>query len=123
MALDRLYGQSNQTLPNVDITPGAGAVGSAAKSGDPVVCGKIPGVLLVDADANGTGIIQIDGIFNLSVKGTSGSNAAIAEGDIIYFVAANTPPLSVTTSGVRFGYALQGVASGATATIPVQVGY
>lgn len=123
MATNRLYAQRNLTMPALDVIPGAGAAGGAAVSGDPVVCGKIPGVLVGNAASDGTGIMQRDGIFNLSVKGTSGSNAAIAEGDILYFVAANTPPLSVTVSGVRFGYALKGVSSGATATIPVQVGY
>lgn len=124
MALNRLYGQTDQTLPNVDVTPGAGAAGGAAKSGDPVVCGQIPGVLMNDADSLGTGIMQIDGIFTLSVKGVNGGgNVAIGEGDIVYFTAADTPPLSTKTTGVRFGYALKGVASGATASIPVQVGY
>ena len=124
MAVNRLYAQNATTMPNLDVTPGAGAVGSAAKSGDPVVIGSIPGVLLGDAGSNGSGIIQRDGIFNLSVKGlnSGGSSTAIAEGDILYFTAADTPPLSGKT-GVRFGYALKGVGSGATATIPVQIGY
>lgn len=122
MATNRLYAQNNTTMPNASVTVGAGANGSAGKSGDPCLIGKIPGVLLGDAAADGTGIVEIDGIFSLSVKGTDGSNAAIAYGALIYFVAANTPPLSATASGVPFGHVLQGVASGATSTVPVQIG-
>ena len=124
MATNRLYAETDDTLPATNVTPGAGALGSAAKSGDPVVIGKIPGVMQGDATAAGVGVVQRDGIYDLSVKGVDGGgNAAIALGDILYFTAADTPPLSAKTTGVRFGYALKGVASGATATIPVQVGY
>lgn len=110
-------------MPGLDITPGGGAMGGAAKSGDPVVVGKIPGVLAADPTSAGVGTIYRDGIWNLSVKGDDGSSAAIPEGAILYFTAADTPPLSSKSSGVRFGYALKGVSSGATATIPVQLGY
>lgn len=92
-------------------------------SGDPVIDGIIPGVALAAEDAAGFTTVAIDGDFTLSVKGTNGSNAAIAEGDILYYVSGNTPKLSATTSGVRFGYAREAVGSGATKTIRVQVGY
>lgn len=92
-------------------------------SGDPVIFGQRPGVALTDEDANGNTSVQFDGVFNLSVKGTNGANTAIAAGDILYYVAANTPKLSVTNTGVRFGYAMAAVASGATATIAVAVGF
>lgn len=92
-------------------------------SGDPVLIGQIPGVALITEAADGLTTIKTDGVATLSVKGTSGSNAAIAAGDILYYVTANTPKLSVTTSGVRFGYALEAVTSGATSTIRVKIGY
>lgn len=92
-------------------------------SGDPVLLGQIPGVCTVSEGTDGNASIVTEGVFNLSVKGTSGSNAAIAAGDIVYYVTGNTPKLSVTTSGVRFGYALAPVISGATTTIPVKLGY
>lgn len=124
MATNRLYAQNNLTMPGLDVTPGAGAMGGAARSGDPVVVGQIPGVLATDAPANGVGTMYRDGIWNVSVKGiNAGGNAAIPEGAILYFTAADTPPLSGKNTGVRWGYALQGVGSGATATIPVQLGY
>lgn len=92
-------------------------------SGDPVLVGQIPGVALITEAADGLTTIKTDGVATLSVKGTNGSNAAIAAGDILYYVTANTPKLSVTTSGVRFGYALEAVTSGATSTIRVKIGY
>lgn len=93
-------------------------------SGAPVVVGQIPGVALTDERTDGTTSIQLDGAFDLSVKGIDGSgNSAVAVGDILYYVAADTPKLSKKATGVRFGYALEAVASAATATIAVKVGY
>jgi predicted RecA/RadA family phage recombinase len=92
-------------------------------SGDPVLVGQIPGVALITEAADGLTTIKTDGVATLSVKGTNGSNTAIAAGDILYYVTGNTPKLSVTTSGVRFGYALEAVTSGATSTIRVKIGY
>ena len=93
-------------------------------AGDPVLFGVLPGVALTDPDADGKLSMKTDGAFNLSVKGVDGSgNAAITAGDIIYYVAADTPKLSVKTAGVRFGYAMEDVGSGATTTINVKVGY
>lgn len=92
-------------------------------SGDPCLLGQLPGVSALAEDGSGNTTMVTEGVFNLSVKGTSGSNAAIAAGDILYYVTGNTPKLSVTTSGVRFGYALDPVNSGATTTIRVKLGY
>jgi len=92
-------------------------------SGDPVLIGQIPGVCTVSETADGLASVCTEGVWTLSVKGTNGSNAAIAAGDIVYYVTGNTPKLSVTTSGVRFGYALEAVNSGATTTIRVKLGY
>lgn len=94
-------------------------------SGDPVLCGQIPGVALADEDGDGVTTVALDGVFELSVKGeNAGGNNAVAVGDIIYYEAGQTPPLNKdATNGVRFGYALGAVSSGATATINVRVGY
>lgn len=91
-------------------------------SGDPVLCGQVPGVALTAEDAAGVTAVALNGQFNLSVQGTTGSNSAVAVGDAIYYVTGNTPKLSKTSSGVLFGYAMGTVGSGATATIPVEVG-
>jgi len=97
-------------------------------SGDPFVDGQIPAVAQADRETAGpfTGKCSADtgGVYNLSVKGIDGGgNSAVAEGDIIYYVIGDTPKLSKKATGVRFGYALGAVTSGATATIPVKVGY
>lgn len=97
-------------------------------SGDPVLIGNIPGVAVTDegADGNATGETTIDtqGVYNLSVKGHNGTaNTAISVGDIIYYDTGANGPLNVNSSGTRFGYALEAVASGATTTIKVKIGY
>jgi predicted RecA/RadA family phage recombinase len=92
-------------------------------SGDPVIVGQLPGVALTDEDDDGVTTIVTEGVYDLSVKGTTGSDSAVAVGDIIYYVSGNTPKLSKTSSGVRFGYALGTVGAGATGTIPVKLGY
>jgi predicted RecA/RadA family phage recombinase len=94
------------------------------KSGDPVLIGQIPAVATTDERADGTTSIDTQGVWNLSVKGVDGSgNSAVAAGDIIYYVAADTPKLSKKATGVRYGYATAAITSGSTATIPVKLGY
>lgn len=95
-------------------------------SGDPVICGQIPGVALTNKDAvDNLTTIALNGAFLLSVKGETTTDAAIAVGDILYYDTAATPHKinKDNTNGVRFGYALAAVASGATTTIPVKIGY
>lgn len=100
---------------------------AGAVSGDPVVVGQLPGVALTSAADNpATNIVTVetDGVFLLSVKGIDGGgNSAVAIGDVIYHVNADTPKLSKKNTGVRFGYALDVVGSGMTATIRVKIGY
>lgn len=94
-------------------------------SGDPVICGQIPGVALADEDAAGLTTVALDGAFDLAVEGvTGGGNSAVAAGDILYYDSAATVKINKdVTNGVRFGYALGTVGSAATATIPVEIGY
>lgn len=94
-------------------------------SGDPVLVGQLPGVSLTAERADGTTSVQTTGVFDLAVKGviTGPANQAVAAGDILYYTAGHTPKLDKDTGGVRFGYALATVGSGATATIPVKLGY
>ncbi len=93
-------------------------------SGDPVLCGQIPGVALNTEDTAGVTTVALDGAFDLSVKGVdSAGNSAVAVGDAIYYQTGDTPKLSKkATNGVLFGYALAAVSSAATATITVEVG-
>jgi predicted RecA/RadA family phage recombinase len=94
-------------------------------SGDPVVVGQVPGVAETTPEATTNRLVmQTCGVYNLSVKGIDGvGNAAVAGGDILYFVKADTPKLSKKATGVRYGYALDAVVSGATTTIRVKIGY
>jgi predicted RecA/RadA family phage recombinase len=98
------------------------AVPQGTVSGDPVVVGQLAGVALVDRDADGYSQVQLEGVFSLSVKGVDGvGDSAVAVGDAIYYVSADTPPLSKKNTGVLFGYALEAVTAGATATIKVRL--
>lgn len=91
-------------------------------SGAPYVLGKIPLVADGDIAQGATGACSTRGRFSLSVKGWNGSaNAAIAQGDLIYYKTGQTPPLNVDTSGVAFGKVLTAITSGATATVDVLV--
>lgn len=117
MAKNRVYAEARQL--SVAVTDPATPV-----AGDPVVVGQLPGVALTDERADGTTTVAFEGVFNLSVRGVDGAgNSAVAVGDILYYVAADTPKLSKKNTGVRFGYALGTVNAGATATIPVKIGY
>lgn len=95
------------------------------QSGDPVVTGQIPGVALTAEDSNGVTTVALNGVFDLSVKGENNAgNSAVAVGDILYYEAGQTPPVNKdNVAGIRFGYALAAVTSGATTTIPVKIGY
>lgn len=102
------------------------APNTTAQSGDPVLVGQLPGVALTKADntiASGTGkcTVQTDGVFRIAVKGETTVNAAVAAGDILYYDGGVIN--RDNTNGVRFGYALDPVSSGATTTIRVKVGY
>jgi len=96
------------------------------KSGDPVLIGQIPAVAVTDERTDGTTSVDTEGVWLLAVEGKDAANAniAVAAGDILYYDTANTVKLNKDgTNGVRFGYALAAVTSGATATIRVKLGY
>ena len=91
-------------------------------SGDPVRYGEMTGVALVNEDANG--YTQVDftqnRVWDLSVKAIDGGgNSAVALGDKLYYVDADTPVLSKKTTGRFFGYALEAITAGSTDTILV----
>lgn len=94
-------------------------------SGDPVRYGSMTGLAMTDEGegGNATGYTTVDfgpGVFDLSVKGIDGSgNSAVAVGDALWYVDADTPKLSKKASGYFFGFALETVGSGSTATIQV----
>jgi uncharacterized protein DUF2190 len=90
-----------------------------AASGDPARVGQMTGVVEA-ASVSSKAVLVREGVYNLSVKGVDGSgNAAVALGDVLYYVDADTPKISKKTAGYKIGYALAAVTSGATATIEV----
>jgi hypothetical protein len=59
-------------------------------------------------------------VYDLSVKAVNDSgNSTVAIGDKLYYVSGDTPKLSKKVSGVFFGYAMEGITAGSTATIEV----
>jgi len=99
-------------------------------SGDPVRIGYETGVALTaestagtDLSGNATGYTSVDvgpARWRLSCKGVNDSgNSAIADGDLIFYVDADTPKLSKKASGYFFGFARGAVNSGATASIDI----
>lgn len=101
-------------------------------SGDPVLFGDRAGVALTDERPSGRTTVLFEGAAELSVKGVNGGgNSAVADGDVIYYTAGDTPALSKKATGVRFGVAMSKptdsaggtlVAGGATGTIRVFFG-
>ncbi len=110
---------ANQSFPNarhLNVPVASGVV-----SGDPVVVGSLAGVAETTRDADGNATVDFLGAYSLSVKGANDAgNSAVAIGDKLYFVAADTPKISKKSSGQFFGYALAAITSGSTATIAVK---
>lgn len=99
-------------------------------SGDPVRIGNETGIALTaestagtDLSGNATGYTSVNtGPFRakFSVKGINdGGNSAVADGESLYYVDADTPKLSKKAAGYFFGFARGTVNSGSTATIEV----
>lgn len=111
------------------------AVASGVVSGDPCVCGTLPGVAETSRDSNGYASVNTRGVYAISVKGIDANgNSAVAAGDKLYHTAGDTPPVSKKATGVAFGWAVDTdpptvgaaptslIASGSTATIQVRIG-
>lgn len=99
-------------------------VGSTVKSGDPIVVGNaIRGVAQTDYNStSGKAVVDTEGVYDLSVQGVDDAgNSAVAVGDRLYYTSTDTPVLSKKKSGKFFGFALEAVGSGLTATINVKI--
>lgn len=90
-------------------------------SGGPVRYGNMTGLALADEDTAGLTPVDFGSfVADLSVKGVDDNgNSAVAVGDAIWYVDADTPKLSKKTAGYFFGIALETVNSAATGTIKV----
>lgn len=116
MSTNEVYKEARQ----IPLTVGANV---AART--PVAVGKIAGVTLTATGATGSQVATVatEGVYEILVHADNGSGTTIALGDILYITPGDTPKVSVKTSGVRFGYALEAIAvSGGEATIPVLLG-
>lgn len=113
------YLQQHFALPVVVSDPATPA------SGNPVRYGELTGIALTAEGEGGNAATETTVEFgacvaDLSVKGIDDSgNSAVAKGDAIYYVDADTPKLSKKASGYFFGYAMEAVNAGATATVEV----
>lgn len=96
---------------------------AAASSGDPILVGAaLTGVALTDTDADGKITLKRNGSAELEVEAVDANGAsAIVLGDILYYSTGDDPLINKKATGVRFGYALEAVASG-TDTIEVLLG-
>ena len=111
--------QSRENGRHLKVTPTDGGATSGAPGRVGELCGVAEHTLVA-----GAATFDFGGVYELSVKGIDGvGNSAVAIGDIIYYVDADTPKLSKKNAGRRFGYAYGTVSSGGTATIPVKLGY
>lgn len=95
-----------------------------ALSNDPGRAGQITGIALTNKDATlNTTSVDTLGVYTVSVKGVDGGgNSAVAVGDNIYYVDADTPKLSKKATGVYFGKALGALGTGSTGNIDVRLG-
>lgn len=91
----------------------------------PVRWGNLTGIAVTTVGGGGNAATECTVDFgpradSLSVKGVDDSgNSAVADGDSIFYVDADTPHLSKKSSGYLYGVARAAVNSGATATIVV----
>jgi hypothetical protein len=92
-----------------------------ALSGAPGRYGTLTGVALADKRTDNLTPMDFGPtVWNLSVKGANDAgNVAVAAGDLLFYVDADTPKISKKQSGYLFGVALAAVNSGATTTIAV----
>lgn len=118
MALNQVYDHGDQfaVVCSAPATPA---------SGDPVIVGQIPGVALIAEGADGLTTVKFNGVYEFLAKGETTTDAALSVGDIVYYDSAATPHKinKDSSNGVRFGYALDALASGASGTIRVKIGY
>ncbi len=114
MAKNRVFAESRKlSLP----------VSAGTVSGDPVAVGQLTGVALIDRTSAGNATVDRRGVYSLAVQAVNGAgNSAVAVGDELYHTAADATKLSKKNTGIFFGYALEVIAAGTTATIRVALG-
>lgn len=94
--------------------------------GDPCLVGDRPGFLLTDQDDDGFATVKFNGSHRVLVHGVvAAANSAVAIGDALYYDAApgsDNPNINKdVTNGVRFGTAVEAVASAGKVEIIVDL--
>ena len=98
-------------------------IAAGCSVGEPLIIGDLNCVAETSAAAGFIATVKTTGVYWLSVKGIDDAgNKAVAAGDQVFFVAADTPKLSKKTAGAFFGWALDPVYASDTATIRVLLG-
>lgn len=94
-----------------------------AKSGDACRWGELTGVALTSKNAEGRNTVRFtNAVVEVPVKGVNGAgNSAVADGDELFYVDADTPKISKKATGRLFGQAMGAVSAGATSTIRVRL--
>ena len=111
---------TNQVFEHGDAFPVVPTAPTNATSGDPILVDQLPGVALTDENAAGEVTGKFNGVWDFPVEA---EGSAITPGEIVYYDVADAGLNNASSGNVRFGYALDGVDSGATATIRVKIGY
>jgi predicted RecA/RadA family phage recombinase len=112
MAKNRKYEDGEQlTLPVI-----AGTV-----SGSPVIVGMLPGVALIDRDANGNATVQVgDGVFTVTVTAT----ANITIGQPIYITSATYALSDAAGAGKQlFGHAYSTSTGAGSKSVDVRIAH
>lgn len=94
----------------------ANSTGGTITSGSGVLVGKRVGVAVADIANTTTGILAMEGVFNLPKLSTD----VIAQGDLLYWDNTNKRLTSTTTSNTLCGYA-QNAAGNGVSTIDIML--
>lgn len=118
---------TNQVYEHGDaFTVPAAAVDEPAtpESGDALLIGVMPAVALTDPYTNAAGVstisVKTNGVFDLAVEAEA---AAVAIGDRLYYDATDDGLNNSSSGNTSWGYALGAIDNGATAVIPVKIGF
>lgn len=120
MATNQKYNNGDQfEVPAADVTEPA-----EPESGDALLIGDaLPAVALTDIYVDGAGVnmitVKTNGVYHLPVEAEA---AAVGIGDRLFYDTGDEG-LNNSSGNVSWGYALGAVDNGATATIPVKIGF
>ena len=120
MATNQVYNDGDQfTVPAAAVSEPA-----SPESGDALLIGALPAVALTDVftDAAGVSVITVktNGVYEFPVEAEA---AAVEIGDRLFYDAGDDGLNNSSAGNTSWGYALGAIDNGATATIPVKIGF